>query len=146
MDQRIISFLLRAKQNTYAAHGAEVPASRPNSHDLMYTEGDLQYIDTCVGGMQFAGEEAVWENGVPVWSMNYCGRVTGEGFSGDFLKRALLLVPEDAPFRGPDFYAEETMAYTCRVEGDVDWYQGNEEIRMADQQIYECVYHGGRIR
>ena len=41
MDQDTLSFLIRAKKNTYAAHGAEVSASRPNSHDLMYAEGEL---------------------------------------------------------------------------------------------------------
>ena len=146
MVQHILSFLLRAKKSTYAAHGAEVPSSRPDSHDLTYAEGDLQYIDTYIGSLRFAGEEAVWERGVPIWSMNYCGRVTGQGFSGDFLKRALLLVPENAPFRGPAFYSEREMTYSCRVEGDVDWFQGYEEIRLSNQQIYECVYHGGRIQ
>jgi hypothetical protein len=77
--------------------------------------------------------------------MNYCGRVTGQGFSGDFLKRALLLVPEDAPFRGPASYQEQEMSYTCRAKGDFDWFQGYEEIRLGDRLIYECFYHGGRI-
>ncbi len=40
----------------------------------------------------------------PSWSMNYIGRVTGDNFSGDFLKEALLRVPEDKPFRGPEDY------------------------------------------
>ena len=40
MDQRILAFLLRAKKSTYAAHGAEVPSSRPASHDLAYAEGE----------------------------------------------------------------------------------------------------------
>ena len=146
MDSQIRSFLLRAKSSTYAAHGLEVPPSRPNSHDLMYAEGDLQYIDTYIGGMQFAGEEAVWQNGIPVWSMNYCGRVTGEGFDIEFLKRAMLLVPEDAPFRGPAFYQEECMSYTCHADGNPDWFQGYEEVRLGDQRVYECVYHGGDVR
>lgn len=145
MNQHILSFLLRAKKNTYAAHGAQEPSSRPNSHDLMYSEGDLVYIDTYLGGLQFAGEEAVWERGVSLWSMNYCGRVTGQGFSGDFLKRALLLVPEDAPFRGPASYQEQEMSYVCQAKGDLDWFQGYEEIRLGDRLIYECFYHGGRI-
>jgi hypothetical protein len=146
MDQRILSFLLRAKKSTYAAHGAEARASRPASHDLRYAEEDLQYIDTYLGGLSFAGEEAVWENGVPVWSMNYCGRVTGEGFSGDFLKRALLLVPESLPFRGPELYEEGAMRYACDVNGDDAWFQGYEEISNTGERVYECYYHGGLIR
>ncbi len=145
MKERILSFLLRAKKNTYAAHGAEVPSSRPASHDLQYAEGDLLYIDTYLGGLSFAGEEAVWENGVPVWSMNYCGRVTADGFDGDFLKRALLLVPESAPYRGPELFEDGAMRYSCRVSGDVAWYQGYEEITNAGERVYECYYHGGQI-
>ena len=146
MDQDILSFLLRAKKNTYAAHGAEVPASRPNSHDLMYAEGELQYIDTYIGGLQFAGEEAVWKGGVPVWSMNYCGRVLDAGFDGDFLKRALFLVPQERPYRGPETYAEGTTRYYNRVNGTPDWYQGYEEILLGETRVYECFYHGGKIQ
>jgi len=43
-------------------------------------------MDTYLGGTKFAGVEAVWKNDVPVWAMNYAGRVVGEGFSSDFLK------------------------------------------------------------
>ncbi len=146
MDQHILSFLLRAKKNTYAAHGAQAPSSRPNSHDLTYSEGDLVYIDSYLGGLAFAGEEAVWKCGIPLWSMNYCGRVIDQGFSGDFLKRALLLVPEDAPFRGPASYQEQEMLYSCQAKGDSDWFQGYEQIRLGDRPVYECFYHGGRIQ
>ena len=90
----LINFLIKAKQKTYAGHGAEVAPSRPASHDLKYEEktpaGELLYIDTYLGGKDFAGEEALWRNSTPLWSMNYYGRVTGEPFSGDFLKAALL--------------------------------------------------------
>ena len=145
MDSRVLSFLLHAKKSTYAAHGAEAPSSRPNSHDLTFAEGDLLYIDTYLGGAQFAGEEAVWQDGKPVWSMNYCGRLLGEGFDGDFLKNALLRVPEEAPFRGPEVYREGEMEYRCHADGDVDWYQGYEEICLKCERIYECFYHGGVI-
>lgn len=146
MDARVLSFLLLAKKSTYAAHGAEATASRPGSHDLTFAEGDLLYIDTYLGGTHFAGEEAVWKDGTPVWSMNYCGRVFGEGFRGDFLKNALLRVPENAPFRGPDEYCEDDMTYLCHADGSIDWFQGYEEILLRGERIYECYYHGGMIR
>ena len=56
----VIEFLMRAKRATYAGKGAETVPSRPESHDLEYREGELRYIDTYLGGAQFAGEEAVW--------------------------------------------------------------------------------------
>ena len=145
MNRDLISFLIRAKRATYAGKGAESAPSRPQSHDLRYAEGDLLYIDTYLGGNRFAGEEALWIAGKPFWSMNYAGRVLGENFSGDFLKAALLHVPEDMPFRGPALYTEGEYAYRCQVDGSFGWFQGKETIEFREQLIYECIFHGGLI-
>lgn len=51
--EAFVEFLMKAKQNTYAAHGAEVTASRVASHDLQYVEGDYMYYDTYLGGAKF---------------------------------------------------------------------------------------------
>ena len=146
MDKQIVGFLIKAKRATYAGKGAETAPSRPASHDLVYREGDLMYLDTYLGGEKFAGEEALWIAGVPVWSMNYVGRVTGENFSGDFLKEALLHVPEDKPYRGPRNYTNGDYAYFCDTEGDFDWFQGRETIDYRGKQVYECFFHGGIIK
>jgi len=146
MERSIIAFLIRAKRATYAGKGAETAPSRIGSHDLVYRENDLMYYDTYLGGEKFAGEEALWISDVPYWSMNYLGRVTGSPFSGDFLKEALLHVPEEMPYRGPEKYVNGDYTYTCSVEGDFDWFQGKEAITWRGNPIYECVYHGGLIR
>ena len=146
MEKPIVSFLIRAKQATYAGKGAETAPSRTGSHDLVYRENNLVYYDTYLGGDRFAGEEALWIAGVPCWSMNYAGRVTGGHFSGDFLKEALLHVPENIPYRGPEKYVNGDYTYSCSVEGDFDWFQGKETISCRGNQIYECVYHGGLIK
>lgn len=146
MDKAIVSFLIRAKQATYAGKGAETTSSRTGSHDLVYQENNLMYYDTYLGGDRFAGEEALWISDVPHWSMNYIGRVTGSPFSGDFLKEALLHVPEDKPYRGPEKYVNGNYTYSCSVEGDFNWFQGKETISYCGNQIYECIYHGGLIK
>ena len=146
MDKRVTEFLIRAKRATYAGKGAETAPSRPGSHDLAYREGELLYYDTYLGGDRFAGEEALWIAGVPSWSMNYAGQVTGEDFSGDFLKEALLHVPEGEPFRGPREYTCGDYAYHCEINGGFDWFQGRETIDCRGKQIYECFFHGGLIR
>lgn len=146
MDKHLVEFLLRAKRATCAGKGAESPASRPGSHDLQYAEGDLLYIDTYLGGEKFAGEEALWVSLRPVWSMNYAGRVTGGPFSGDFLKEALLRVPESAPFRGPETYARDGYVYRCEYIGDAEWFQGKETISLGGKEIYVCFFHGGAVR
>ena len=146
MDKQLVGFLIRAKQATYAGKGAETASSRVNSHDLVYREGEYMYYDTYLGGDKFAGEEALWISEVPYWSMNYVGRVTGESFSGDFLKEALLNVPEDKPFRGPDEYSNGDYTYKCSIDGDYEWFQGYEIITLKGKQIYECYFHGGLIK
>jgi len=145
MDKNVIKFLIRAKKATYAGKGAQTASSKPNSHDLQYSEGQLKYIDTYLGGSKFAGEEALWNNNIPFWSMNYIGRVIGENFSGDFLKEALLNVPEEYPFRGPLIYKNGDYSYICKIDGDFHWFNGIEEICYKDKKIYECIFHGGDI-
>ncbi len=146
MQKDIIEFLIRAKKSTYAGKGAETVSSRINSHDLIYREGKLMYYDTYLGGEKFAGEEALWKSDKPFWSMNYIGRVTGDNFSGDFLKEALLNVPYDMPYRGPADYSNGDYSYKCTVSGDFEWFQGREIITYKGNEIYECYFHGGMIK
>jgi len=142
----IIDFLIRAKKATYAGKGAEAAASRLNSHDLVYTEEPLTYLDTYLGSTKFAGEEAVWKDGIPIWAMNYAGRVIGDNFSGDFLKEALSLVSDKSPYRGPQKYSSGDYTYTCKIKGGFHWFNGIEEIHCKEEKIYECVFHGGEIK
>ena len=146
IDQNLIAFLIRAKKATYAGKGAETTSSRIGSHDLVYQEDNLMYYDTYLGGERFAGEEAFWISDVPSWSMNYVGRVVGNHFSGDFLKEALLRVPCEKPYRGPEKYESGDYTYSCSVEGDFDWFQGKETIDYQGKLIYECCFHGGMIK
>ena len=142
----LIEFRLKANVNTYAGFMNEVDATRPASHDFRYEDGDYMYHDTYVGGEEFAGEEAVWKNGVTVWAMNYIGRVLDDRFSGDFLKEALRAADKKMPYRGPEIYQSGEYTYRCKVTGDFTWFQGFEEIYLNDVKVYECVFHGGKIR
>jgi transcriptional regulator with XRE-family HTH domain len=146
ITEEIANFLCYAKRKTYAGKGAETTSSRQASHDLRWSDGNYTYYDTYLGGEQFSGEEAVWNKDVPIWSMNYCGRVLGEGFSGDFLKEALFLVSEEYPFRGPRIYLNGDYSYHCIHNGDFDWFQGYEEIFHKGNKVYECYFHGGSIK
>lgn len=146
MEKSLVDFLIKAKKSTYAGKGAETSPSRVRSHDLVYRDGALMYYDTYLGGEKFAGEEAIWIADIPYWSMNYIGRVTDENFSGDFLKEALLHVPFEKPYRGPDVYFNGDYIYECSVRGEFDWFQGKETIKYKGNEIYECYFHGGLIK
>jgi len=146
IDESIIDFLCRAKKSTYAGKGPECRPSRPNSHDLEYVEGNLKYIDTYLGGEKFSGEEALWKEDIPIWSMNYIGRVLDERFSGSFLKEVLSLVSKENPYRGPVIYQNGQYKYHCIINGEFNWFQGHEEIYFEDIKVFECFFHGGVIK
>ncbi len=139
-------FICRAKKKTYAGKGFNIKSSRPGSHDLEYTEGDMYYLDTYLGGEKFTGEEAVWFNLKPIWSMNYSGRVLDSSFSGDFLKDCLLNVTVEYPYRGPELYSSGDYTYHNKYKGSLEWFNGTEEIYFKGDKIYECIYHGGRVK
>lgn len=146
INEDIINFLCKAKKSTYAGKGPESRPSRPNSHDLEYVEGNLKYIDTYLGGEGFSGEEALWKDDIPFWSMNYIGRVLDERFSGSFLKEVLSLVSKESPYRGPVIYQNGQYKYHCIINGEFNWFQGHEEIYFEDIKVYECFFHGGSIK
>lgn len=142
----MIRFRLEANVNTYAAFMNETDSTRLDSHDYRYEKGEYVYHDTYVGGEQFAGEEAVWRNGKAVYAMNYMGRVIGENFSGNFLKEALRNADYRMPYRGPEYYQAGEYTYKCKVSGDINWFQGHEEIYWGEKKVYECYFHGGLLK
>lgn len=146
-EKALREFICIAKRATYAGKGpqSKIP-SRPCSHDLSFSDGDFLYIDSFVGGEKFSGEEVVWYKGAPIYSMNYIGRVTGDGFSGDFLKEALKRCTPELPYRGPKRLQLDDYAFDMKVEGDIEWFQGHEEICFGAQSVYECFFHGGMIK
>jgi len=150
MDKNVIDFLIRAKKATFAGEGAKMEPSRPNSKDLQHTEGELKYIDTYLGAVEFAGEEALWKNDIPIWSMNYIGRPLSENMPLEslwkFLNEALLLVPAEYPYRGPLEYNNGDFSYRCAVNGDFHWFSGVEEIYCKGEKVYELVFHGGDVK
>lgn len=144
---KIIEFLLVAKKSTYASSDNKTESCRTNSYDFCYQDNTgFKYYDSYLGGESFSGEEAVWLHDIPVWSMNYIGRIVGENFNGDFLKEVLREVPADAPFRGPEIYTKGDYRYHCKVTGEFVWFQGYEEIFYMNEKIYECYFHGGAVR
>lgn len=141
-------FLVTAKQHTYAAQEGMVASSRLESHDLAYDQDDFHYHDSYVGTRDFSGEEVVYCQGKPVWSMNYCGRMLEDRLPPGFietLREALCLVPQDAPYRGVATYHRGPYSYRCSSQGDVSWFHGEESIELEGACVYELRFHGGLV-
>lgn len=146
MNSEILDFIIEAKRNTYASKNNQVESSRNASVDFEYIKNDYKYHDSYVGSEFFSGQEVVYQNDIPVWSMNYVGKVFGEPFSGDFLKEALKRCSLDMPYRGPTLYEDKDYTYLCNVEGNFEWFEGREIIFFKNTQIYELKFHGGIIK
>jgi Domain of unknown function (DUF5680) len=143
--EKYIHFLIQAKKKTYASSQGKVDSSRPNSYDLRYDEDTLTYIDSYLGTHLFSGEEAIWDNGNPVWAMNYSGRVLSEDFSSKFLKASLCNPTASYPYRGQPIFKEGDYTYTMDVHGDFEWFIGRELIFFQEKLVYELNFHGGKV-
>lgn len=140
-----VSFLVEAKKNTYAAKTNKVEPSRKQSHDFVFEKDGYKYIDSFFGSSSFSGQELVYNNDIPIWSMNYYGVVLDDSFSGDFLKEALLQVNNQNPYRGLECYGYGDYQYHCSNNGSIEYFSGIEEIYYKGNKIYECLFHGGDL-
>ncbi len=146
-------FLINAKKQTYANGNAlRTTASRLDSKDYEYQEGEMIYHDTYFGGTKFIGEEIVYDKGTKIWGMNYYGvtldATLSEEVMDNVLRPALSMVGEDKttlPLRGPSKFENNSFTYTFICDGDLDNFTGTEEIYKNNKLIYKLHCHGGVI-
>ena len=152
---KIKDFLIKAKKATYAnANVEKVAASRRGSNDYEYSDNEMTYHDTYFGGTNFIGEEVVYEGSSekPIWGMNYYGVTLDQNLSEEAmdkaLRPALMKVGEDddiLPVRGPRRFINDNYEYTFNVDGDLEHFDGVEEIRKDGALIYRLRCTGGKI-
>ena len=152
IDQnRLCAFLVEAKTNTYAAGDvAEKILENDQSTTLIYENGDLRYHDNYFGGEPFGGREVVFLKDDPIYIMVYYGLVQPSVSDFDrvyvFLQKALSLIPESHPFRGPNEYVDGDLIYKNTYTGGVDHFFGEEVISSTDgKELYRARYAGGFI-
>jgi hypothetical protein len=147
-ETELRAFIIEAKRQTYAAGVEGEVGPRAGTKDIRFVSGPWSYLDSYYGGIDFLGQEAVWFGGRPVWGMNYYGR-TDVALSGTdlprFLKAALLAMPAQAPYRGPERYVEGDYEYRCSWRGSLADFAGREEILYRGLRAYALEFHGGTI-
>lgn len=141
-------FIVKAKRNSYAS-GAKPKVLDDGFEELTYEEGDLYYRDRWKGSNPFGGEEVIRQNGKTIWIMNFYGyvfstKVESEKVYG-FLRKAMNLVDEKRPFRGPSHFKEGYFEYFDKSEGTLDNFKGTERILFKGEDVYRLEYHGGRV-
>lgn len=113
----LANFIVEANGQTWAADGAEVDPERPGYKELQYAKGDWRLRDSYTGYFRAPGMTTVYYKGKPAWTMQYGGHGQTEGYEDkaketfNFLRRALMKVSPDLPFRGPEEYIEGEQRY-----------------------------------
>ena len=145
-------FIIEAKAACYIGGKAKEPvSSRITAHELTYERGPFRYLDAYYGGTDFIGQEAVWENGEPIWAMNYYGRIIdsvrldGEK-AGTIIQKALSALYLENRFLGGFSFQHVLGEYIDESIGDVTSFQGVERILVDDRLAYRLDYHGGLIK
>jgi len=165
-------FLLEAKRNTYAS-GKK--AERIGNLAKKFTSADNNYVYTDIyfedDPNPFIGQEIIYKKApglplhaysIPIWGMNYYGKMTEEGRKykfqkglWNFLKEALKANENiKRPFRGPmsDLSSKFDLAYTNKSKGNILDFKGKETIHVfcealdeTGSLLYQLEYQGGII-
>lgn len=144
----LADFLVEAKVNTYAAQKGKVDSSRKGSHDLAYRNDGYFYLDSYLGEKDFSGEEIVYREEKPVWSMNYYGKMLRDNVPEGFietLREALLKIGTEEPYRGCRHHTRGRYEYFCAVEGGIGFFNGVERIEYEAEEVYRLYFHGGLV-
>ena len=153
--EALANFLLRAKRHTYASQGDEATVAPllSGTKQREYRDGLFFYRDIYVGMAYFVGQEIVWYQNHPVWSMSYAGgvapAVTDHAAIGAlyaFLRLALHQGTVAQPYRGPAVVREGSYVYTNQSEGTLETFWGHEWITDHTQLVYALHYSGGVLR
>jgi uncharacterized protein DUF5680 len=145
-------FLLQAKHHGYASQGDEstVPPLLPGTRQFEYREGEFFYRDIYVGMAYFVGQEIVYHQEEPVWSMSFAGGVLPTDRERTeiraiyaFLRLALRQGTVDQPYRGPAVLHDGRYTYTNQSHSALGAFRGHERITCDDQTVYELHYSGG---
>ena len=153
--EQLAAFLVEAKLHTYAAQDneASVSALLPGSKQLEFRQGDFVYRDVYFGGHFFAGQETIYWQEQPIWSMVYAGGLLVEA-KGDvidagmvyaFLRAAMRQVRAERPFRGPSRWQDCAWLYEDQGSGDLKRFNGKERILFQGDVVYALDYSGGLL-
>lgn len=123
----------------------------PGTKQLEFRYGDYLYRDIYYGMSFFAGQEVVYENDEPHWSMVYAGgikiHVKEEARTVYAFRRyALRIVSASHPYQGAEEFRDHDFVYRNTHKGGIDRFQGTEKIWRADDELYSLNYSAGIVR
>lgn len=143
-------FLVEANKAGYATGKYDrFVKEKDKSETIRYESGDFRSHDNFFGGEPYGGRYVVFYKGNPVWIMVYYGKVYESVKEFEpvykFLQKALSLMPEELPLRGPKVLEEGKFKYVNGWEGDLEEFSGKEVISQNGLNIYNAKYMGGLV-
>ncbi len=125
---------------------------RKGYKELEYENGDWRLRDSYTGYFRAPGMTTIYFRDKPAWTMAYGGTGQLEGHEGivkptfTFLKKALMQVSPQMPFRGPEEFAEDEWKYTFRlIRGDITDFLGEENITRYGGKVFTQTVMGGIV-
>ena len=155
LQDELVTFLISAKLNTYASQGgaASAPPLLQGGHQLEYRQGAWFYRDIYFGMAYFIGQEMVYRDEQPFFSMVYGGGMLASQPTAQemadvygFLQVAMRQVQPERPYRGPQAFHQGDYEYRDESQGEVDNFWGLETITRQGLAVYQLRYSGGLIR
>jgi hypothetical protein len=139
-----------AKKATYASGDAAKKVKEDDrSTTLVFEAGNFKYHDNYFGGEPYGGREVVSYEDKPIYMMVYYGSVGKEVDDVravyQVLQKALSLLPEYYPYRGPKEFTEGSYRYENEYIGEIDNFSGRETISCAGKIVYQARYAGGLV-
>jgi hypothetical protein len=144
-------FIIRAKKATYVAGGVKDQSSRPGSQDLSFHDGDWTYRDSYFGGTDFIGQETVWFNDEPVWSMIYYGYILRPDLidgsrAAQTLRAALSTETAQGRLLDNFEWSGPYGHFSISSEGSFEHFKGRETITVNGTLAYALDYMGGLVK
>ena len=148
MDQKTLDFIIKSRQSTYAAGVA--PEVIDGANVYIIKNNKLEYRDIYfVGDQYFQGQEILFSDSKPIWSMSYRGAAV-EGTDTEkvfkvlqgFIKKFASVVRFNENFE----MLEAEFNYKCMASGDLDEFEGREEIYQNKKLVHYMDYFGGIIK
>lgn len=143
--ENLCKFLVKAKKSTYAAWDkAQKFIEKDNSTSLVFKDWEWKYHDNYFGGEPFGGREVVFLQNKPIYLMTYYGwvnpMITDFGEIYSVLQKALLLLPPNSPYRGPEEFVCWDYIYLNNFKGEIDNFSWEEVIKIGDRELYRAKY------
>lgn len=148
MDSKVKNFLCKARTQTYASG---IKGEKISGFEV-YTikKGDLEYRDAYTDQARFfQGQETIFESGKPIWSMSYRGAAevvadTKKVF--EFLQKILKEHSDEVRLPGDKEYTDADWKYEDHCDGEIEEFNGFEEIYLNNKLVHWMKYFGGEIK